>query len=69
MPGLLLAAENGDLATIKRLRAEGVDVTAKCDTQKGYTAIMFAAMNGHATPDKVLHEAGARAVEKNSGGY
>jgi hypothetical protein len=65
MKGLLFgAAVNEDLATIKRLRAEGVDVTAKRDkfTQEGFTAIMhmLAAMNGHATALKFLQEAGAK---------
>jgi ankyrin repeat protein len=40
MNDLMVAARDGDLATIKRLHAEGVDVT-ESDTA-GFTAIMVA---------------------------
>jgi hypothetical protein len=41
MDDLYDAAVNEDLATIKRLRAEGVDVTAKRDTQEGFIAAII----------------------------
>jgi ankyrin repeat protein len=49
---VLEAAANEDLATIKRLHAEGVDVT-ECG-EDGFTAIMEAAVQGHATTVKLL---------------
>jgi ankyrin repeat protein len=60
---------NGVLATIKRLHAEGVDVMTERDTQEGFTAIMFAAMNGHATTVIFLQAAGASVVEENKSGH
>jgi hypothetical protein len=67
MAGVLLdAAASGDLATIKRLHAEGVDVTER--GIRDFTAMMVAAINGHATTVKFLYAAGASIIEKNHGG-
>jgi hypothetical protein len=64
---LLKAARYGDLATIKRLHAEGVDVTER--VAYGTTAIMLAAMRGHIATVKFLHAAGASITEKSDSGY
>jgi ankyrin repeat protein len=63
---LLEAARNGDLAAIKRLHAEGVDVTER--DAYGFTAIILAAMHGHAATVKFLQEAGASVTEKDDHG-
>jgi ankyrin repeat protein len=60
---MLLATRTGGdwvLATIKRLYAEGVDVTQ--GDGAGRTAIMIAVRNGHATTVKFLHAAGASNI-------
>jgi hypothetical protein len=67
MPDPLKAAANSDLATIKRLHADGVDMTER--GEDGTTAIMVAAGQGHATTVMFLHAAGASFLEKNAYGY
>jgi ankyrin repeat protein len=67
MEDLLEAALDGDLATIKRLQAEGVDVT-HAHVRSGVTAIMVGAWYGHSTMVKFLCTAGASVVEKNDHG-
>jgi hypothetical protein len=67
MPDLLDAAADGDLATIKRLLAEGARVSKR--GTHGITAIMMAALRGRTTTVKLLHAAGASIAEKNSYGY
>jgi ankyrin repeat protein len=62
------AARVGDLATIKRLHAKGVDVTHVRDSY-GVTAIMLAAMHGHFPMVKFLQAAGASIVVKDDHGY
>jgi hypothetical protein len=66
MECLWRAARDGDLATIKRLRAEGVDVTEH--GAHGVTAIMVAARHDHSTVVKFLQAAGASVVEKDDTG-
>jgi hypothetical protein len=63
---LLEAARHGDLATVKRLHAEGVDVTER--DAYGFTAIMLAAMHVHIATVKFLHAAGASITERNDHG-
>jgi hypothetical protein len=67
----MLAARNGDLATIKRLHAEGVDMTMRRTHTSGLTAVMVAvaARNGHTTVVKFLQATGASITEKNNGGF
>jgi hypothetical protein len=67
MSDLLRAAADGNLAAIKRLHAEGVDVTER--GAYGFTAIMLAAMRGHIATVKFLHAAGASITEKNNSGF
>jgi ankyrin repeat protein len=67
MRNLLTAACDGDLATIKRLHAEGVDLT-KCN-EDGTTAIMLATIHGQTATVKFLQTAGASIIEKNIGGF
>jgi hypothetical protein len=66
MEDLMKAVREGDLATIKRLRAEGVDVTER--SSNGTTAIMVAAWHDHSTIVKFLQAAGASVVEKDDTG-
>ena len=54
---LWVAAREGDLATIKKLAAEGVDINAS--TQYGATALSFAADKGHIEVVRFLLEKGA----------
>lgn len=54
---LWAAAREGDLATIKKLAAEGVDINAS--TQYGATALSFAADKGHIEVVRFLLESGA----------
>jgi hypothetical protein len=67
MNELLDAAVYGDLATIIRHHAEGVDVTER--GVNGITAIMLAAANGDATMLNFLHAAGASITERNDHGH
>jgi ankyrin repeat protein len=67
MDDLKNAAWNGDLAVIKRLDAEGVDVMER--DVDGFTAIMVAARRGHTTLVKFLQAAGASITERNHHGY
>jgi ankyrin repeat protein len=57
----------GDIATIKRLRAEGVDVTKR--SIGGLTAIMVAAGHGHTATVNFLKEEGASIIEKSDEGF
>jgi hypothetical protein len=66
MLDVLKAARNGDLATIKRLYADGVNLTDR--GLGGLTAIMVTAMHGHTTTVKFLHTKGASIFEKNDNG-
>jgi ankyrin repeat protein len=63
----LHAASRWELAAIKRLYAEGVDVTER--GEQGFTAIMLAAMNGHIATVKFLQAAGATINERNENGF
>lgn len=56
---LMYAAEFGDTEIVKHLIEAGADITAK-DTGRstnGYTALLYAAINGHVETAKVLREA------------
>jgi ankyrin repeat protein len=65
MNALMYAACNGDLATIKRLHAEGVDVTER--NSSGFTVIIVAALHGHVAVVKFLQANGASITERNGG--
>jgi ankyrin repeat protein len=67
MEDLVIAARDGDLATIRRLHAEGVDLTQR--GRFGTTAIMLAAEHDHARTVKYLQSAGARITEKYDDGF
>jgi tetratricopeptide (TPR) repeat protein len=63
---LVQAAESGDLATLKALAVNNVQVNAR--GEKGVTALMRAASNGHTEVVKYLIEKGAALnVRKNNG--
>ncbi|MEW8294021.1 MAG: ankyrin repeat domain-containing protein [Candidatus Thiodiazotropha sp.] len=66
-PGLLIAAERGDLPTLTRLieREPGVDVKDACL----WTPLMKAALNGHYEAAKRLIQAGADVNQADKGGY
>ncbi|MEW8277440.1 MAG: ankyrin repeat domain-containing protein [Candidatus Thiodiazotropha sp.] len=66
-PGLLIAAERGDLPTLTRLieREPGVDVMDACL----WTPLMKAALNGHYEAAKRLIQAGADVNQADKGGY
>jgi hypothetical protein len=66
MKDLLDAARDGDLATIMRLHAEGVDVSER--DMDGRTAIMLAAGNGRAKVVRFLQAAGASIFERDDHG-
>jgi hypothetical protein len=63
MQDLMNAARDGDVATIKRLHAEGVDVTER--GEHGFTAIMSAAGNGNTATVKFLQAAGASMTARD----
>jgi ankyrin repeat protein len=67
MSALLDAAADGDLATIKRLHAEGVDMTER--DKYGSTTFMVAAAHGHTATVKFLQASGASITERNNGGH
>ena len=52
------AAKKGDLVTVRRQLEAGVEVGA-AENGKGYTALMWAAQNGHLPIVKLLHGRGA----------
>jgi ankyrin repeat protein len=67
MEDLQEAACDGHLTTIKRLYAEGVDVTER--DSNGVTAIMMAVCNDHALTVKFLQAAGASTMDRDNRGF
>jgi hypothetical protein len=67
MSDLLYAAAAGDLATIKRLHAEGADMSER--GMNGVTAIIMAAVDGNVKTVKCLQAAGASITERTDGGF
>jgi ankyrin repeat protein len=67
MEDLMIAACDGDLSTIRRLHAEGVDVTQR--GRFGITAIMLAVEHNNATTVIYLQAAGASITEKYDDGF
>lgn len=59
------AAEEGDVATVRRLLEEGADVSAVAHESR--TALHIAAMEGHVEVMKVLLDAGAAIEARDSG--
>jgi len=62
---LVLAASEGDTATVQELLDKGADVNEK--DKDGYTALYLAAMSGHTVTVQVLLDSGANVDERRYG--
>lgn len=63
---LMIAALEGETATVKQLLAKGADVNAK--DAEGRTALMFAVANSHAGTVKAILQSGARINARSHDG-
>ena len=63
-PGLIEAAQKGDLATVERLLARGVDIDAR--DGRGRTALLAATHGNHVAVARALIAAGAGVNAKDS---
>lgn len=63
---LMVAAENGDLAEVQRLLAQGAKVNAQ--DQRGWTPLMHAAFKDHATEASALLRVGANPNQRDRAG-
>jgi ankyrin repeat protein len=61
----MIAARTGNVEAIKTLLDNGADINAK-DTQRGTTALMWAADEGHAAAVKLLIDRGADITAKSN---
>jgi len=65
-PQLLIAAGNGDVATVQQLLDKGANIEAK--ENNGYTALMWAAEHGYVEAVKLLLDKGANIEAKDQYG-
>lgn len=72
VPSLHTAAGEGDLQEVKRLLASGepvnVQITGRWQTYEGQTALMWAAMHGHAEVARFLLDSGADPSIRDANG-